>query len=67
MTSVRSYGCSRRKRFSVTPLNSSLRFEERDKLFDQPNAPAVAFAAAFIILKYTKEDLQRIFKTVLKV
>lgn len=74
MTLVQSYGCPYRKHPSVALSDSFLFPELGDNLSNQSAKPleinlliVVVFAIALFIFKYTKEDLQQIFKTVLKV
>ena len=77
MTSVQGRGRPHHKHFSAAPsvalLDSSPPSELGDKLSDQPAGPlgtkppvANAPAIATNIPKYSKDDLQRIFKTVLE-
>ena len=76
ITSVRDRGRSRRERSSaapsVAPSNSSSPPESGDELSDQPAGPSIkplianAPAATTSISKYSEDDLQRIFKTVLE-
>ena len=77
MTSVRGRGCSRPEHSSAAPSvalpDSSPPPESGDELSDQPARPltkppiANAPAAANNIPKYSEDDLQWIFKTVLEV
>ena len=66
MTSVQSRGCPRQERLFVTPLDSYLPPES--EFSKQPNGPLglKSPAAATNILKYSENDLQQIFKTVLE-
>ena len=76
MTSVREHGCLRHKRSSATLSvalpNSSPPLESGDKMFDQParpsgTKPSVTNAPAAInIPKYSEDNLQQIFKSVLE-
>ena len=76
MTSVRGRERPHRKRSfaapSIAPPGSSPPPESGDKLSDQPARPSTkppvanAPAAANSIPKYSEDDLQRIFKTVLE-
>ena len=68
MTSVQGCGCFHWERPSVALSDSFLLPSDLgNKLFDQSIAPAIASATAPAILKYIKEDLQQILKTVLEV
>ena len=62
------------KNLSIAFFNSFLPLELDNKLFDQligllgANRPVnIIFASISFVLKYIKEDLQRILKTVLEV
>ena len=77
MTSVQGRGRSRHERSSaapfVAPPDSFLPPELDDKLFNQPTRPletkppvANTPASATSIPKYSEDDLQQIFKTVLE-
>ena len=77
MTSIRGHGRFRCEHSSVAPsiapLDFSLPSELGDKLFDQPAGPSGTKppvvntpVAVTSIPKYSKDDLQRILKTVLK-
>ena len=73
MTSVQGRSQSYRKRPSVPLSNFFLSFELDNDLSDQPVEPpganfpvTVVFATTPTVPKYTKKELQRIFKIVLK-
>ena len=69
MTSVRGRGRPRRERLSVTPHDSSP--PPKSEFSEQPVGPSgakppVTVIPATNVPKYSKDDLQRIFKTVLE-
>ena len=72
MISVQGRGRPRRERPSVAPSvappDSSLPPESGDELSEQPDGPPgpKSRAAATSVPKYSKDDLQRIFKAVLE-
>ena len=74
MTSVQGRNCLHRECPSVVLSNFFLLLELDDKLSDQPTRPlephfpiTIVFVAAPSVSKYTKENLQQIFKTILEV
>ena len=67
MTLVQSYDCPRQEHFSVTPPDSSLSLKS-EFLEQSTGLPELqSFTVATDVHKYSKDDLQQIFKTVLEV
>lgn len=71
MTLVQSHGCLHKKYLSIALLDSSLL--SKSEFSNQPTKPlslkffvAVVPITALFVFKYTEENLQQIFKIVLK-